>query len=84
MQMDFNPSTANFCSFKFIESDWGYYAIQLSGSSGDDLSLMLHTPEKDSVLAAISGHVNRNAVAVALRVERDSNYTFHVLSLIHI
>ena len=37
MQMDFNPSTANFCSFKFIESDWGYYAIQLSGSSGDDL-----------------------------------------------
>ena len=24
MQMDFNPSTANFCSFKFIESDWGY------------------------------------------------------------
>ena len=78
MQMDFNPSTANFCSFKFIESDWGYYAIQLSGSSGDDLSLMLHTPEKDSVLAAISGYVNRNAVAVALRVERDSNYTFHV------
>ena len=78
MRMDFNPSTANFCSFRFIESDWGYYAIQLSGSSGDDLSLLLHTPEKDSVLAAISGYVNRNAVAVALRIERDSNYTFHV------
>ena len=78
MRMDFNPSTANFCSFRFIESDLSHYAIQLSGSSGDDLSLILQTPERDSVLAAVSGYVNRNDVVVALRIERDSNYTFHV------
>ena len=78
MRMEFNPSSANFCSFRFIESVPSFYAIQLSGSSGDDLSLILHTPEKDSVLASIAGYVNRNEVAVAMRIERDSNYTFHV------
>ncbi len=78
MNMEFNPSTANFCSFRFIESELGHYAIQLSGSSNDDLSLMLHTTEKDSVLAAVTGYVNQNGVAIALRIERDSNYTFHV------
>ena len=78
MHMDFNPSSANFCSFQFIESNFGHYALQLSGSSADEVALVLHTLEKDTVLAAIHGYVNRNAVTVALRIERDSNYTFHV------
>ena len=78
IQMDFNPSSANYCSFRFMESSFGYYAIQLSGSSSDDLSFVLHTAEKDTILAAISGYVNNSAVNVALRIERDSNYTFHI------
>lgn len=47
MHMEFNPSSSNFCSFRFIETVPSFYTIQLSGSSGDDLSLILNTPEKD-------------------------------------
>ena len=60
MTMEFNPSSSNYCEFRFLENNGNYYAIQLGGTSLDHLSLVLHTTYKDSVLASIPEYVDES------------------------
>ena len=76
--MEFNPSSSNYCEFRFLENKGNYYAIQLGGSSADNLSLILHTTYKDSTLAFIADYVDHSKPEIALKVERDTAAKFSV------
>ena len=76
--MGFNPSSANYCEFRFIENGSNYYAIQLGGNTSDNLSLILHTPLKDTVIGHIPNYVNSNNPQVSLKILRDSSSHFLV------
>ncbi|MGB1620465.1 MAG: hypothetical protein ACPG9M_05050 [Schleiferiaceae bacterium] len=76
--MDFNPSSSNYCEFRFLENNGNYYAIQLGGTSSDHLSLVLHTTYKDSVLASIPEYVDESKPELALKILRDTSAKFEV------
>ena len=76
--MEFNPSSSNFCEFRFLENNGNYYAIQLGGTSSDHLSLVLHTTYKDSVLASIPEYVDESKPELALKILRDTAAKFEV------
>lgn len=76
--LEFNPSSANFCEFRFLQNPQGHYAVRLSGNSTDDLSLLLRTAEKDTVLAALPGYLNTSKPALDLHILRDSTYAFYL------
>jgi len=79
ISLGFNPSSSNFCEFQFVNAPQGQYAIQLSGNSSDDLSLILRRPGmSDSILASATGYLNHNAPEIAVRILRDSTHTFWV------
>ena len=78
VSMGFNPSSANYCEFRFIENGSNYYAIQLGGNTSDNLSLILHTPLKDTVIGHIPNYVNSNNPQVSLKILRDSSSHFLV------
>ena len=76
--MEFNPSSSNFCEFRFLENNGHYYAIQLGGTSSDHLSLVLHTTYNDSVLASIPEYVDESKPELALKILRDTAAKFEV------
>ena len=76
--MEFNPSSSNFCEFRFLENNGNYYAIQLGGNSADNLSLVLHTTYKDSVLAFVPDYVDQSKPEIALKIERDTAAKFSI------
>ena len=76
--MEFNPSSSNYCEFRFLENNGNYYAIQLGGTSSDHLSLVLHTTFKDSVLASIPEYVDESKPELALKILRDTAAKFEV------
>ena len=78
IQMDFNPSSSNFCEFRFLQNGNRYYALRCGGGLADDLSLYLHHGYKDTALAVVSGFVNQVKPLLELRVERDSSANFTV------
>ena len=78
IQMDFNPSSSNFCEFRFLQNGSSYYALRCGGGPADDLSLHLHHGYIDTVLAIAPGFVNQGKPLVELRVERDSSANFTV------
>lgn len=76
--MEFNPSSSNYCEFRFLENGGNYYAIQLGGTSSDNLSLVLHTTYKDSILAHIPEYVDQSKPELTLKVLRDTAAKFEV------
>ena len=76
--MGFNPSSSNYCEFRFLENNGNYYAIQLGGTSSDDLRLVLHTTYKDSILATIPEYVDESKPELALKILRDTAAKFEV------
>ena len=78
MIMEFNPSSSNYCEFRFLENQGNYYAIQLGGTSSDNLSLLLHTTYKDTVLANFPEYVDHSKPEIALKIERDTAAKFSV------
>ncbi|MAZ97236.1 MAG: hypothetical protein CMP53_06925 [Flavobacteriales bacterium] len=78
IKMDFNPSSANYCEFRFLEEGSNYYAIQLGGNTSDNLSLMLHTSFKDSVIGQIPNYLNTTQTHVSLKILRDSADQFSI------
>lgn len=76
--MEFNPSSSNYCEFRFLENGGNYYAIQLGGTSSDNLSLVLHTTYKDSILAHILEYVDQSKPELTLKVLRDTAAKFEV------
>jgi hypothetical protein len=76
--MEFNPSSSNYCEFRFLENNGNYYAIQLGGTSADNISLVLHTTYKDSVLASIPEYVDESTPELALKILRDTAAKFEV------
>ena len=77
--LDFNPSSSNFCEVQFIDGPKGQYVLQLSGKSTDDLSLILRRPgHNDSTLTSLPGYLNQSKPELALKILRDSSYTFWV------
>jgi hypothetical protein len=78
IQMEFNPSSANFSEFRFLQKGSSYYALRCGGGLADDLSLYLHHGYNDTTLAVVPGFVNQSKPLVKLRVERDSSANFTV------
>ena len=78
IKMEFNPSSSNFCEFRFLQNHGDYYAVRLSGNSTDDLSFVLHHNYRDTILAASPGLLNQSKPFIALRVERDTAAKFTV------
>ena len=78
IRMEFNPSSSNFCEFRFLEHHGNYYAIRLSGNSTDDLSFVRHSKYKDTLLASSPGLLNQKQIDFTLRIERDTAATFTV------
>ena len=78
VRMEFNPSSSNFCEFRFLQHHGDYYAIRLSGNSGDDLSFVRHSRYKDTILAASPGLLNQSKPDFTLRIDRDTAAHFTV------
>lgn len=78
IRMEFNPSSSNFCEFRFLQHHGDYYAIRLSGNSGDDLSFVRHSRYKDTILASAPGLLDQSKPDFTLRIERDTSATFSV------
>ena len=76
--LDFNPSSSNFCEFRFLQNSGNYYAIQLGGTTADNLSLVLHTTYKDSVLAFVPKYLDQNNPYLDLNIQRDTTALFKV------
>ena len=78
IQMDFNPSSSNFCEFRFLQNGNSYYALRCGGGPADNLSLSLHHDYVDTALAVAPGFVDHSKPLLELRVERDSSANFTV------
>ena len=76
--MEFNPSSSNYCEFRFLENNGNYYAIQLGGTSSDNISLILHTTYKDSILAFVPKYLDQSNPHIALKILRDTAAKFEV------
>ena len=56
--MEFNPSSSNYCEFRFLENNGNYYAIQLGGTSSDNLKFSL------------AHHLQRLSASIYSRIRR--------------